>query len=214
MVPGIDLIVGDDARNNLTDAGVCIRFFVPAGTDISGDDEGPTAVAIPAYGLGGFIGFRRASNDDPDAGSQFEIWITPVGGGVPEKIVEFRPMSSGLAGAHLPAGTRLSIDNVTVIDPDRHFRLRTYTQAQLASIPSTPAGMLVRVSDGPDSMPCFALSRGSTSGWHLYPNHDICLTSIADTPEWLGQRAIVGGVPYIAMGTSSTADWKALSLVP
>jgi hypothetical protein len=209
----LNLRLGDDARNNLTLQGVAIDLYIPAGVDIEGDDEGPTAVAIPSEVLGGRIGVARVSSDDANSGGQWEFYAKSSNGDI-YKIAEIRPMSSAIAGINLLAGACLSIDGSRAIDANRHFVLRTYTQAGLASIPSTPAGMLVRVSDGPDGMPCFALSRGSTSGWHLYPNHDICLTSIADTPEWLGQRAIVGGVPYIAMGTSSTADWKALSLVP
>jgi len=34
------------------------------------------------------------------------------------------------------------------------------------------------------------------------------LTSISATPAYVGQRAVVGGVGYMATGTASSADWK------
>ena len=37
------------------------------------------------------------------------------------------------------------------------------------------------------------------------------ITSISATPEYIGQEALVAGVWYMAIGTSSTADWKALN---
>src|SRR3990167_9370082 len=37
------------------------------------------------------------------------------------------------------------------------------------------------------------------------------ITSISATPEYIGQEALVSGVWYRAIGTSSTADWKALN---
>ena len=33
-------------------------------------------------------------------------------------------------------------------------------------------------------------------------------TAITGTPSYIGQIAVVGGVCYMAVGTSSSADWK------
>jgi hypothetical protein len=37
------------------------------------------------------------------------------------------------------------------------------------------------------------------------------ITSISATPSFVGQLAVVGGVGYMAVGTSSTADWKQIT---
>jgi hypothetical protein len=37
------------------------------------------------------------------------------------------------------------------------------------------------------------------------------LTSISDVPMFQGQIAVAGGNAYIAVGTSSSADWKQIS---
>ena len=52
-----------------------------------------------------------------------------------------------------------------------------------------------------------ATSTGSLT-WHEIVTSNSLATSIGSTPRFVGQHAVVAGEAYIAVGTSSSADWK------
>jgi len=159
------IIVGDDAGNNLTSQGVATGYYVPGASDSATDSGGNQVYSQPAYGLGGLIGFRRQTNDDTDYGSAFEVWCKSVGTGTFDKIIDARPLSSAIAGVAVTTGCGFSVNGVYSIDPNGHIRLRTYSKSELLALSSSPAGMLVRCSDGDGGSPCVAISLGGSLGW-------------------------------------------------
>lgn len=64
------------------------------------------------------------------------------------------------------------------------------------------------VSDGPRIYTRVCNAGAWPAGWRIIMHSGLVQTSVSAAPEFIGQTAVVGGVGYMATGTSSSADWK------
>jgi hypothetical protein len=160
-------LMDDSLDTYKTTRGTALLFDVPGAATVT-DSTGNSVAAYPnGYGDGVMIAAENLSGDASIYPARFVGRIRGNGEELVE-VFEFQTADQTRSGLNL-IGVPYRIDGNIVIDNLRHVRLRSYTVAQLEALPSTPAGQVVRCSNGDSGQPCLAVSKGTTQGWARVP---------------------------------------------
>jgi len=141
----------------------------------------------------------------------YGVYVTGSGNVISSNITAVNAaITDGLKRAvWFSANTRIMVDGVNVLDNQATatgYTVGTDGGSQsgvITNIQSSFASGTLSVSDGSYPLVLIGLVNGS------HANN--IATSVAATPWYKGQFAIVGATIYFAVGTASSADWKALN---
>lgn len=212
------------------DTGTYYRWIDPLG-EYQTAPSGRYVAGEPGSGIGGLVAAVKAAGADNNFSAHLDLFASGSGQEIDSLVHVARCLAGGIFQAinGFDAKTLTGADDIhalrTLNGSVSWFGLYNWGSPAPANAPATTCHMLhMQRNSGSAYQVVFQSGSGGVNIWvqsytggawtgffRMLTSRGHAIDSISEAPLYVGQTAVVSGEAYIAVGTSSSADWKQIT---